>query len=81
MNNRETMGADSRELQMGDTSTPAIRKARKASASISAAQTITVGERVAGIDIGLAGTGAAGMIRMTTLQTRYEKKAPDLPGP
>jgi hypothetical protein len=50
---------------MGDTSTPAIWKARKASASISAAQTIAVGELPAGIDIGLARTGTAGMIRMT----------------
>jgi len=48
---------------MGDISTPAIRKARKASAIISAAQTIAVGELPTGIDIVFAGIGAAG-IRM-----------------
>ena len=61
---------------MGDTSTPAIRKARKASASISAAQTIAVGELAAGIDIGLAGTGADGVIRMTLRYRPGQKKRP-----
>jgi hypothetical protein len=46
---------------------PAIRKTRKMSASISAAQMIAVGEACplpVGTDNGLAGTGAAGTIRM-----------------
>jgi hypothetical protein len=70
---------------MGDTSTPAIRNARKMSASIKAAQTITVDEvrrPPAETEMAFAGTGAAGTIRM---MRRYrgsdEKKAPGQPGP
>jgi hypothetical protein len=64
---------------MGDTITPAIWKARKASASISAAQTIAVGEACplpAGIDIGLAGTGGTGTIRMMLRYRLRKKKGP-----
>ena len=54
-----TLSPISEQSGNGVSTALAIRMARKASASNKAAQTIAVGE-----DIALAGTGAAGTIRM-----------------